>query len=36
MKGDRCKNKTWKKCCGYCKEIEYSCYICNGNVKVKE
>ena len=35
MKCNNCKNKPWKKCCENCKELEYSCYICNSLVKVK-
>ena len=35
MKCNNCKNKPWKKCCENCKELEYSCYICNILVQVK-
>ena len=35
MKCKNCKNKPWNKCCKNCKELEYSCYICNSLVKVK-
>ena len=35
MKCDKNKNKPWKVCCDNCKELEYSCYVCENVVKVK-
>ena len=36
MKCDKCKNKPWKECCDNCKELEYSCCICENVVKVED
>ena len=36
MKCDKCKNKPWKECCDNCKVLEYSCYLCENVVKVKD
>ena len=35
MRCDNRKNRPWKECCNGCKELEYSCYICEGIVEVK-
>ena len=36
MKCNKCKNKPWKECCNDCKELDYSCYICNDICKIKD
>ena len=36
MKCNKCKNKSWKKSCNNCKELEHSCYVWKNMIRVKD